>query len=243
MLRITVQKDADLTTLKLEGKIAGDWVGELERAWLGEADRTKSITVELTGVTFVAEEGKKLLGWIFEQGSALRATDCMNRSIIEEIRRKHYRHSSNGLLHNLLTKVLAAAMIIGLSNVGHLRGQDKPSLRLTLREAVQTALKQNRQVQLANLIVATSHQDSLEARSALLPQAGIEVFERKERFNLEAFIGRSFPGSPQHAGPFSVFQAGAAVDMPVFDLTLNPEILTSTPGSERRAETETQSRP
>jgi len=89
MLRITVQNDASLMTLKLEGKIAGEWVDEVERAWLAQGDRTKAIKVDLTGVTFVAEEGKKLLGLMLKQGSTLEAKDCMNRSLIEQLRHKH----------------------------------------------------------------------------------------------------------------------------------------------------------
>jgi outer membrane protein len=219
MLRITIQKDVNLITLKLEGKLARVWVDELERAWLAEADRTKSMKVDMSGVTFVDEEGKKLLGWIFEQGTVLHATDCMNRSIIEAIRRRHHRSTVDGVLKSLLTKVIAATIVVCSATVG-VRGQQPGPTRLTLREAVQTALKQNPQVLLANLNVATSQQDSLEARSALLPQAGIEVFEERERFNLAAFIGTNFPGFSHHAGPFSVFQAGGSVKMPVFDLTL-----------------------
>jgi hypothetical protein len=89
MLRITVYKNASLITLKLEGKIAGAWVGELERAWLDQADQKKLVRVDLSGVTFVAEEGKGLLGRMFERGSTLEANDCMNQSLIEQIRRKH----------------------------------------------------------------------------------------------------------------------------------------------------------
>ncbi|MBI4167062.1 MAG: TolC family protein [Acidobacteria bacterium] len=55
---------------------------------------------------------------------------------------------------------------------------------------------------------------------ALLPQAGIEAFDKAQRFNLEAFIGTRFPNTPQHAGPFQTFQAGPVFSMPVFDLTL-----------------------
>lgn len=112
MLKITVQKDASPITLKLEGRIAGQWVDELERAWLAEADRNKSMKIDLSGVTFVDEEGKKLLGWFFEQGSILHATDCMNRSIVEEIQRKHRPPAPNGFLCNLLTKVLTVAIVI-----------------------------------------------------------------------------------------------------------------------------------
>ena len=96
MLRVTIERHTSLITFKLEGRIAGEWVDELERAWLDEAGRSNLIEVDLTGVTFVDEQGKKLLGRMAEQGSNLYATDCMNRSIIEEIRRKGHPHSGNG---------------------------------------------------------------------------------------------------------------------------------------------------
>ena len=96
MLRITVHKDSSPTTLELEGRIAGDWVDELERAWLAEVGPDELIKVDLSGVTFVDEDGKKLLGRMFEEGSNLYVTDCMNRSIIEEIKRKGRPHAGNG---------------------------------------------------------------------------------------------------------------------------------------------------
>jgi hypothetical protein len=105
MLRITVHKDRSRTTLKLEGRVAGEWVDELERAWLTEADRGQLIKVDLSGVTFVEEDGKKLLGRMFERGSNLYATDCMNRSIIEEIKRKGHPHAGNGVQDSLHSQV------------------------------------------------------------------------------------------------------------------------------------------
>jgi outer membrane protein TolC len=91
---------------------------------------------------------------------------------------------------------------------------------LTLRDAVATALKQNPQVLITTLDFAESQQDSSIARSGLLPQAGLEVFDRAERFNIDAQFGSKFPGIPEHAGPFQFFQGGPIVTMPVFDLTL-----------------------
>ncbi|MCL5743467.1 MAG: TolC family protein, partial [Acidobacteria bacterium] len=89
-----------------------------------------------------------------------------------------------------------------------------------LREAVQLALRQNPEVQIANLNLAQSEENRVLARSALLPQAGFQTFERVQRFNLEALLGTRFPGSPQHVGPFWMFQAGPAFSAPIFDLTL-----------------------
>lgn len=98
--------------------------------------------------------------------------------------------------------------------------QDQVPLRLTLRDAVRLALKQNPQVQIANLKLAQSEQDHAIARSALLPQASFELASRAERINLGSSFGGNLPGIPHHAGPFEVFQSGPSFSMPIFDLTL-----------------------
>jgi outer membrane protein TolC len=97
--------------------------------------------------------------------------------------------------------------------------QEPAPLSLTLRDAVNLALKQNPMVILANLGVAQSEQERLVSRSGLLPQAGFDATEINERFNIEALLGRPFPGIPEHAGPFQTFQAGVDFQE-VFDLTL-----------------------
>jgi outer membrane protein TolC len=98
--------------------------------------------------------------------------------------------------------------------------QETAPLKLTLKDAVNLALKQNPQVILANLGVSQSEQDRLLARSALLPQVDARASETVNRLNLEAMIGMSFPGFAQHVGPFYVAQAGVGFTAPVFDLTL-----------------------
>ena len=98
--------------------------------------------------------------------------------------------------------------------------QDTGPLKLTLREAVTLALKQNPQVILANLGVSQRVQDSQIARSALLPQVSGNVAEQVHRVNLDTAIGFGFPGYPQHVGPYYVFQGGVGFNTPVFDLTL-----------------------
>jgi anti-anti-sigma regulatory factor len=105
MLRVTIEEDTSLITFKLEGRIAGEWVDELERAWLAGDDLGRLIRVDLSGVTFVDVEGKKLLGRMFERGSSLYARDCMNRSIIEEIKRKGKPHAGNELHRSLNSQV------------------------------------------------------------------------------------------------------------------------------------------
>ncbi len=94
------------------------------------------------------------------------------------------------------------------------------TVRLSLRDAVRTALKQNPRVRIAALNQAQAQEQRLIARSGLLPEMRVQTFEERQRFNLEAFIGQPFPGTPQHAGPFETFQGGAGFSAPVLDLTL-----------------------
>jgi outer membrane protein len=115
--------------------------------------------------------------------------------------------------------IIPVAALLALA-AGSLVAQEKPPLPLTLPEAVRLALRQNPEVQIANLDVAESRENRAIARSELLPQASLGVSDAATRRNLEAFIGRRIPGFPQHVGPFQTFQAGAGFSAPVFDLTL-----------------------
>jgi outer membrane protein len=109
---------------------------------------------------------------------------------------------------------------IVLALAGSAFGQATAPLKLTLRDAVTLALKQNPQVILANLGVAQSEQDRAIARSALLPQVHGAASETLNRVNLEAAIGLRFPNFPQHVGPYRYEQVGTTFQASVFDLTL-----------------------
>jgi len=224
MLRITTTDVGEKVTLRLEGKLSGPWVEEFERCWRMSADiyKKKGLVVDLSGVTFADPAGKKLLCSISSQGAQLIGSGLVPKSLIEEIApekpqakpgkgaEKLKQHASK-LVLILMLPILAASIA---------RGQDSSPLRLTLRDAVATALRENPQVQVANLDFAQSQEDKTIARSALLPQAGLEVLDRAVRFNIHAQFGRPFPGIAQHAGPFQFFQAGPNFSMPLLDLTL-----------------------
>jgi len=98
--------------------------------------------------------------------------------------------------------------------------QDSTPLKLSLKDAVALALRQNPQVILANLNVSQSQQDTRIARSALLPQVNGTLGESVHRFNIETEFGSKFPGLAEHIGPFWVAQAGLGFTAPAFDLTL-----------------------
>ena len=89
MLKITTQSDPDRVRLKLDGKLAGPWVEELARTWeatTGGSER-RPIVVNLSEVTFIDADGKRLLARMFQQGADFEAGGCMTRCVVEEIKR------------------------------------------------------------------------------------------------------------------------------------------------------------
>ncbi len=223
MLRITTSDIGENVTLKLEGKLSGPWVEEFERCWHMSSDiYKKGLVVDLSGVTFVDPAGKKLLCSISSGGAQLIGSGLMPKSLIDEICTEKPPAKPAKGQHKLKQEAahLLLILLLPLLVAPRARAQETAALRLTLHDAVTTALKENPQVQIATLSFAESQDDKSIARSALLPQAGLEVFDRAIRANLYAEFGSKFPGIPEHAGPFQFFQAGPGVTMPLLDLTL-----------------------
>ena len=63
MLRITeVSKDDKEITLRLEGKLVGMWIQELERICLYHRDeKNKTVVLNFSGVTFIENKGLRML--------------------------------------------------------------------------------------------------------------------------------------------------------------------------------------
>jgi outer membrane protein TolC len=224
MLRITTSDVDEKVTLKLEGKLSGPWVEEFERCWHMSTDnyKNKGLVVDLSGVTFVDPAGKKLLCSISGSGAQLVGSGLMPKSLIDEICTEKPPVKPGKAAHKLKqeTAHLLVILLLPLLAATRARAADATPLRLTLHDAVATALKENPQVQIATLSFAESQEDKSIARSALLPQAGVEVFDRAMRFNIYSEFGSKFPGIAEHSGPFQFFQGGPGVTMPLLDLTL-----------------------
>jgi anti-anti-sigma regulatory factor len=87
MLRITTTDNPRVLTLRLEGRLEGPWVQELEKCWessLSSATRP-SLRVDLTGVTFIDAAGKDRLAAMHRQGVEFIADDCLTKAIVAEI--------------------------------------------------------------------------------------------------------------------------------------------------------------
>ena len=87
MLKITTLTNAESTALRLEGRLAGPWVQELERCWDSVVGATTNhpLTVDLSAVTYVDSDGKDLLKKIHKQGARLVASGCLTSCIVNEI--------------------------------------------------------------------------------------------------------------------------------------------------------------
>jgi len=87
MLRITIHNDKEATRLKIEGRLMGAWARELESCWrqATTAQPPPRVLVELTDVSFVDEEGGRLLKLMAAAGVELIATDVLMKALVEEI--------------------------------------------------------------------------------------------------------------------------------------------------------------
>jgi len=90
MLKISTDVQAGTVVLVLEGSLSGPWVQEVEHTWettVGDQGfgRTR---LDLSGLTFVSSEGKKLLEKLVAGGVELISSDVLTKSIVSAISRK-----------------------------------------------------------------------------------------------------------------------------------------------------------
>jgi hypothetical protein len=88
MLRITIHDAPPTLTFRLEGRLAGPWVGELEECWRGAlVGRGEPILrVDLTGVTIDAA-GRACLAAAHGRGAEFVAADDFKKAVADEITR------------------------------------------------------------------------------------------------------------------------------------------------------------
>jgi len=92
-----------------------------------------------------------------------------------------------------------------------------PSIRLSLKDAVQLALKQNPRVMASRLLSLESDRERQISRSALLPQANLTATGLLGQYN-KASIQRTSERTT--AGPYQMIQAGPAYSQSLLDLPL-----------------------
>ena len=97
MLKITFKDTPGVTKVKLEGKLSGPWVEELERSWTEHSPQaSKNVIIDLTDVTYIDPEGKRLLARMVDRGVHFEGTHLMTKYVIDEITRAGVRAGRNG---------------------------------------------------------------------------------------------------------------------------------------------------
>ena len=89
MLRITVEVGARVLKIRIEGKLSGPSLRELEECWQGSLALPPDLVrhVDLTGVTFIDAAGRSCLTAMHRQGAEFIAADCVTKEIVAEIAR------------------------------------------------------------------------------------------------------------------------------------------------------------
>jgi anti-anti-sigma regulatory factor len=87
MLRISVLNEAGITRVKLEGKLAHEWVAEARKAWaaMSETSCKTGIVVDLMNVSFVDDAGSQLLAEMRHAGAELMGSGPLISALIDEI--------------------------------------------------------------------------------------------------------------------------------------------------------------
>ena len=87
MLRISIKYQATSTTLRLEGKLVGPWIPELEHCWRGVTDtaRPAPLIVDLNGVSWVDPAGRALLQEMHRSGATLEGRGLLSQLFIHWI--------------------------------------------------------------------------------------------------------------------------------------------------------------
>src|SRR5438270_3513547 len=175
MFRITTEKKRGKVVLTVEGRLAGQGVSTFEQCWreLRAASPDEKFNVNLCGVSFIDAAGRALLKEIHREGGRLVAEGCLNQAIVKEIvgsaagGKNKEEESGEGKQRGKGSHIIFYVLLFGLllgSTAS--RAQDKPQgttppssgevLRLTLDQAVATALKQNTTARVAVLTATQS---------------------------------------------------------------------------------------
>ena len=85
MLRITQIETGGSPILKLEGKLGGLWVDELEHCWDAAASRLhdSAIVVDLRGLSYVDDRGRNLLLRMAREGASLVECSDFIRQLLQ----------------------------------------------------------------------------------------------------------------------------------------------------------------
>ena len=118
MLRVTIKKENTSETWELEGKLAGEWVPELDRLWRQRTPQSgTTIEILLKAVSYIDPAGKQLLAEMRQQGAEIKGCGCMVRAFVEEIMGKKRSAEVNVLPKKILTLIFLTGFLFGGASI------------------------------------------------------------------------------------------------------------------------------
>jgi hypothetical protein len=95
VLRITVQKDKDRPVFMIEGRLTGDWVGELLRVTRELLPGTNCV-FDIEDVLFVDLLGERALQWLNHLGATFAVRNAYGVDLCERLHLRRYAGEADG---------------------------------------------------------------------------------------------------------------------------------------------------
>jgi outer membrane protein TolC/anti-anti-sigma regulatory factor len=226
MLKISFSETPAEEKWILEGRLSGAWVRELRASWKKnhQTDKKRACIVDLNEVTFIDKTGERLLRALRNEGAQFISGGCYVRHIVERLKVRRKRKISNLLASFLVVFVLVlfdtgatraqSATVLGSVPSGPATDQ---VVQLTLRDAVNTALRYNLGAIESEQNAQIARGQRLLALSNLLPQVSVGASENVQQVNLATFgLNGLKTGIPTIVGPFSYSSVDASVSQTLF---------------------------
>jgi hypothetical protein len=102
MLKISIHEDEQAIEFTLSGRLAGPWVGELDRAWSETAPRigNRTVQLDLRDLTYSDAAGKRILRVIYAQTKAVLIAGTLgSQQLAKEI--KETSNATKGVAHGI----------------------------------------------------------------------------------------------------------------------------------------------
>jgi outer membrane protein TolC len=231
MLKITFNKTPAEERWILYGRLAAPSVRELRTTWKKNHrnHKRRACVVDLNEVTFIDKSGMRLLRMLAREGAQFTAKGIYTKHVIEQL---NVRRKSG--LSNLLGGLLAGFLPISLSlliSAPAAKAQNQPVngsvpsgppsdqvIRLTLRDAINMALKYNLGAIETGENTQIARGQRLLALSNLLPQVSAGASENVQQVNLatRGLNGLKERGIPTVVGPFSYSSVDASISQTLF---------------------------
>jgi outer membrane protein TolC len=212
----------------LHGRLAAPWVRELRTTWKKNHRRStqRACIVDLNEVTFIDKSGLRLLRMLARDRVQFTASGIYTKHLIEQLNIRTKSRLSN-LLSGLFAGFLAILLSV-LIGATAAKAQNQPVngsvasgpasdqiIRLTLRDAVNMALKYNLGTIESGENTQIARGQRLVALSKLLPQVSASASESVTQSNVATLGIKKLP-VPNVIGPYSYSAVDANLGQTLF---------------------------